>query len=68
MHGAHGVMVNTEVCGTFDSGSTPDGHPRKNRESGFFSGRPREQNVLLSAGGERLFVMKHSEIEKHLAM
>lgn len=27
MHGAHGVMVNTEVCGTSNSGSTPDGHP-----------------------------------------
>ncbi len=26
-HGAYGVMVNTEVCGTFDSGSIPDRHP-----------------------------------------
>lgn len=26
-YGAHGVMVNTRVCGTLNSGSTPDGHP-----------------------------------------
>ncbi len=27
-NGAYGVTVNTEVCGTFDSGSIPDRHPK----------------------------------------
>ncbi len=27
MHGDYGVTVNTEVCGTFDSGSIPDSPP-----------------------------------------
>ena len=27
-HGAYGVMVSTEVCGTSSSGSNPDRHPR----------------------------------------
>jgi len=27
VYGGYGVMVNTEVCGTFDSGSIPDSHP-----------------------------------------
>jgi hypothetical protein len=26
-YGAHGVTVNTEACGAFDSGSIPDEHP-----------------------------------------
>ena len=26
-YGGYGVMVNTEVCGTFNSGSIPDSHP-----------------------------------------
>ena len=28
LDGAYGVTVNTEVCGTFDSGSIPDRHPK----------------------------------------
>ena len=28
IHGDYGVTVNTEVCGTFDSGSIPDSRPK----------------------------------------
>ncbi len=28
-HGAYGIMVNTEVCGTSDSGSIPGRHPNE---------------------------------------
>ena len=34
-HGPYGVTVNTEVCGTSDSGSIPDMDPIKFKYMGF---------------------------------
>ena len=31
IYGGYGVTVNTEVCGTFDQGSIPCSHPKKEK-------------------------------------
>ncbi len=35
-NGAHGVTVNTQVCGTCNSGSIPGGHPKIMRRTSLF--------------------------------
>ena len=50
-YGAYSVMVNTEVCGTFNSGSNPDRHPaKKSRASGFFAGWVSKATACLAFG------------------
>ncbi len=51
LHGAYGVTVNTEVCGTFDSGSIPDRPPiQKFPEGDFCIGGLSTQTALRAIG------------------